>query len=160
MENLAFLIARRRNQLRRGGTKWIADLEARTGIESGGVQLMPAEESIRRERRMRSLLSHGLASGDVMRVRSCALPDAVSGWDAALTRAQRMVVVCELFRHPDYVFRVPASCLLGKLSLLLDFDGDTVGVTSDDLLSGFMVDMHFENGEALYEADVWGAWKG
>lgn len=158
MENIPFLIASRRNTQRRDGASWLAKLEAETGLPSGEIQLVPAAESIPRERNRNDLVRQQLVSGEVVR-ESCPLSDAARGWDMALSACGPGLVVCDMLNHPDYMFRIAASCLIGKLPLLLTFDGDTVGVTSEDLLNGFIVDMYSEDDSWFYEKDMWGAWK-
>jgi hypothetical protein len=159
MENIPFLVARRRNVQRRYGPSWIAALEAGIGLLPGTVQLLGAEDSILRERSRQSLVRQGFISGDVLRVTRCSLSDVISAWDLALSACHRSTVVCDLLHHPDYAFTAPACCLIGELVPLLEFDADTVGVTSDDLRIGFVVDIYSEDGVTLYETDTWGAWR-
>ena len=158
MENIPFLIARRRNQQRIHGSKWLSDIEDLLRIPPGSAQLVSPEDSIPRERQLQTVLRQGSVAGTVSRTTGLSLCKATEIWDSTLADTSLQLVVCNLLRHPDFVFTVPRPCLLGKLARLLEFDGDTVGVTSLDLMNGIVVDMYLETETARYEVDRWGEW--
>lgn len=158
MENTGFLVARRRNEQNRNGASWITELEQRIGLDAHAMRILEADTSVRRERERLDLIKSGLLAGSVSRTSGLSLETALSAWDAATINCCDEDVVCELLHHPDFPIVVRAGRLQGKLQALIEYDGDTIGLSTLDLRKGIFVDMYSEHGSMVFEVDRWGEW--
>jgi hypothetical protein len=157
LENITFLIARRRNEQSRSGARWIEELTKATGLPSKAVTLLEPEQSVRKERRWTETVQAQLADGLLRRTSGLERAIALRAWDTCLVDNDE-TVECWLSHWVDYAFEAPARFLVGRLESLLAFDGDTVTVTSPDGSSGLSVDMYTESECVAFEVDCWGKW--
>lgn len=158
MENMPFLVARRRNEQHRNGAAWALRIAGRMGIDPDQIRVLDADISVERERRKKVLVEDGIKSGAVKRTRLQSFEEAVSAWNNAVRSCPDEQLVCELLHFPDFPIVGQAHIFGAQLGALLELDGDTVTISSLSLTKGLSVDRSVGLSATEYELDQWGSW--
>jgi hypothetical protein len=157
MENLRFLIVRRRNAQKRGAGAFLMRLSGAVGPEASQLRFIDPERSVLLEKRVYQEIKALLDQGSLRR------SSGIIAWSNVeeilrYTKEQfdDSVMIIWLSHSSDFMFEHTFSWFLGRARELLDFDQDTVSVVRKEGAEGVAIDKYTWEERTMYEVDVWG----
>ena len=117
------------------------------------MRIVEAEASVIREHEGKAS-----AKGELIEAANLTFASAARIWDSTVARCGGEALQCWMVNNPHFTFVIDAAALSGRLRALLDFDGDTVGMSALDRSKALYVDMYEERGTVTYEVHQWGNW--
>ena len=158
-KNARFFVARRRNELKRNGSNFIADISKATGVSPSVFTLLEPQYSVELENKINDLTRKGLVSGFVRRMCHMDIEEVINQLcEVSFSKFDDDVDV--LFgQYEDFSVRCNLDTVLKMVPCLIDFDQDTITIVHREGQNGLMIDVETEAiGSKKFELDIWGEW--
>jgi hypothetical protein len=156
-QNISLLSALRRNRQKRGLQSFLANFSQSTGLTVVEDDIVDSALSVRSEGLLDAVIQERLSNGSLKRIPELMWKEVQEQLDTYAAYGIQGTYLAFLCHYRDFTFRLNLNAFVTHAKQIVEFDGDSVYVSCQDLLHGFGIDMYVSElvNECRYTVDSW-----